>query len=245
MIPTAIRDAGSAQVAWHRKIKGQVGEFRRGGVRGGVVQLPLRDEEHITTPMKHLIEYGKVRLMPDQDGPFWCLESDGHSASARGVKERTKSSADKGANRSTGEVVMDSPETAADAAANTSPAAADKPSVSQHHQATSSSSNYTSTLAKGSSLHQRVKLTNFSYSHQSPPAATPQATVATPVVHGCRASQPMAQEKQRNEPPKRARPLQDSSDDEACAQRTAAAACLGVLGCKSVHPELRLLCAVR
>lgn len=79
IMPEEIRDPGNAQKSWRTKISNAVSNFRRGGERGKQLVVKPRDNKHITTPLKALMKYGKVRFA--QEGtpmPRWIdvLEDD-------------------------------------------------------------------------------------------------------------------------------------------------------------------------
>lgn len=74
--PPHKRAPGTAQIKFSKKISEWIGQFRRGGVKGKVVKIRYKDEEHVTTPWKELLRYGKVEMLPVKEGdsmtPVWA-----------------------------------------------------------------------------------------------------------------------------------------------------------------------------
>lgn len=75
--PVEHRQKGSPQLEFSTKINSWIGKFRRGGLQGKVITIPYREEDHMTTPLKHLRSYNKIKLGDAPEGspirpPIWA-----------------------------------------------------------------------------------------------------------------------------------------------------------------------------
>mmetsp|Transcript_4593 Transcript_4593/g.7014 ORF Transcript_4593/g.7014 Transcript_4593/m.7014 type:complete len:398 (-) Transcript_4593:952-2145(-) len=204
LVPGTVRDFGAAQVPWKKKLSLQVGEYRRGGARGGVVRMPARDKDKITTPVRHLLDYGKVELTGEQHGPYWYGDADAgqHKGADDGASSSTRDTYH--ARSRAKSLFTANKETMMGHSNDDSSSSPEQPSSCVDSVTSKQAERCTGTGAKQSQLHHRVLMTNFSTS--SPPTTAAQSGSTVP---GRPASQTAHQQ-----PNKRHRAPADSSDEE-------------------------------
>lgn len=62
MFPEDVRQGGQAGICWKTKLSNHVGYYRRGGERGKQITMKHRSDAEITTPVRHLMTYEKVKI---------------------------------------------------------------------------------------------------------------------------------------------------------------------------------------